>query len=78
MSNTKGETMAYVDPNYKTKKAFKKAVQAGIEHVTYNPSGMFPVKQNGNDVVEGPHYPQAHRWYAAVTVEDGVVVKVRS
>jgi hypothetical protein len=69
--------MSYVDPNYKTKKAFKEAVQKGIEHYTYNPSGRFPVTQNGNDTVEGPHYPQPHRWYAAVTIVDGIVTKVR-
>jgi len=69
--------MPYVDPDYKTKKAFKQAVEAGIEHFTYNPSGMYPVQQNGHDTIEGPHYPKAHTWYAAVTVQDGVVVKVR-
>ena len=68
--------MAYVDPNYATKKAFKSAVKAGIEHRTYNPSGFFPTPSYGRDTVEGPHYPQPHRWYASVTVEDGIVVKV--
>ena len=70
--------MSYVDPNYKTKKAFKQAVQNGVEHSTYNPSGMFPTNQSGTDVIEGPHYPQPHKWYAKVSVQDGVVVKVIS
>lgn len=70
--------MSYVDPNYKTKKAFKQAVQDGVEHSTYNPSGMFPAPQSGTDVIEGPHYPQPHKWYAKVSVQDGVVVKVIS
>ena len=69
--------MSYVDPNYPTKKAFKEAVVKGVKHYTYNPSGMFPVEKNGNDVVEGPHYPKPHSWYAAVEVVDGVVVKVK-
>jgi hypothetical protein len=69
--------MSYVDPNYKTKKAFKEAVAAGKVHRTYNPSGMFPTTQNGRDTVEGPHYPEPHRWYAAVEVTDGVVTKVK-
>lgn len=69
--------MSYVDPNYPTKKAFKEAVAAGTIHRTYNPSGMFPVKKNGRDVVEGPHYPRPHSWYAEVEVVDGVVVKVK-
>ena len=68
--------MSYVDPDYKTKKAFREAVTAGVEHHTYNPSGMFAVPQHGGDVVEGPHYPKPHRWYASVVVEDGIVVKV--
>ena len=69
--------MSYVDPNYPTKKAFKQAVEAGVQHRTYNPSGMFPTPQNGSDVIEGPHYPKPHKWYAAVEVENGVVIKVK-
>lgn len=45
---------------------------------TYNPSGMFPVRENGQDTIEGPHYPKPHRWYARVQVEHGVIVKVIS
>ena len=69
--------MAYVDPNYPTKKAFVDAVKNGVKHHTYNPSGMFPTTQNGSDTVEGPHYPKPHKWYASVVVENGVVVKVK-
>ena len=69
--------MAYVDPDYKTKKAFKEAVASGVEHRPYNPSGMFPQTQNGRDTVEGPHYPKPHSWYAVVMIVDGVVTKVR-
>lgn len=70
--------MSYVDPDYPTKKAFKEAVARGVQHRTYNPSGMFPTQQNGEDVIEGPHYPKPHRWYAAVVVKNGVVEKVKS
>lgn len=66
----------YVDPNYLTKKAFKDAVAAGIEHRPYNPAGMWGPPENGRTTVEGPHYPKPHRWYASVTLKDGVVVKV--
>ena len=69
--------MAYVDPNYKTKKAFKLAVLEGKQHRTYNPSGMFGTVQDGRDVVEGPHYPRPHMWYASVDVKDGVVIRVK-
>ena len=69
--------MSYVNPDYKTKKEFKKAVDDGIKHLTYNPSAMFPTPQNGTDVIEGPHYPKPHRWYAAVAIEHGFVTEVK-
>lgn len=68
--------MAYVDPDYPSKKAFKEAVKAGVKHRPYNPSGIFPVTNNGRVTIEGPHYPKPHKWYAACEVKDGVVVKV--
>ncbi len=68
--------MSYVDPNYKSKKDFKAAVAAGVQHRPYNPSGMFSTAQNGTECIEGPHYPRPHRWYARVKVEGGVVTKV--
>lgn len=67
--------MAYVDPNYPSKKAFKEAVGRGIKHRPYNPSGLFPQPQHGSEVIEGPHYPKPHRWYCGVTLVDGVVVE---
>lgn len=67
--------MAYVDPNYKTKKQLKEAVAAGVQHRPYSP-GPFPVPQNGRITIEGPHYPEAHKWYASAMVKDGVVTKV--
>ena len=69
--------MAYVDPDYKTKKLFKAAVLAGEKHYPYNPSGMFPTKTDETTSVEGPHYPEPHKWYASVVVRDGVVVSVK-
>lgn len=68
--------MSYVSPDFKTKKELKQAVESGKELRTYNPSGMFPTIQNGNDVISGPHYPTPHKWYAAVTVLNGLVIKV--
>ncbi len=68
--------MAYVDPNYPTKKALKLAVLAGEKLAPYSP-GPWPVAQNGRVTIEGPHYPAPHRWYAAVEVRDGVIVSVK-
>lgn len=69
--------MAYVDPNYKSKKEFKDAVAKGVLHYPYNPGGMFEVTQNGRISIEGPHYPKPHRWYADCDVVNGVITKVR-
>ena len=64
--------MAYVDPNFKTKKQLKEAVAAGKTVTVFSP-GPFGCNQNGREFIEGPHYPEPHRWYAQVTVENGVV-----
>lgn len=68
--------MAYVDPNFRTKKALKEAVAAGKPVSVFSP-GPFGVKDNGTVAVEGPHYPEPHSWYAEVTVVDGMVTKVK-
>ena len=65
----------YVTPNFKTKKALKEAVKAGNLVEVYAP-GPFPARLNGIDYVEGPHYPEPHRWYAKILVKDGAVIKV--
>ena len=66
----------YVSPNFQSKKALKEAVAKG-EHVTVYSPGPFPANENGTEVVEGPHYPQPHKWYAQVTVRNGVVTAVK-
>lgn len=67
--------MAYASGNPKTKKALREAVERGEEVRIFSP-GPFPAKENGTDTVEGPQYPQAHRWYASVEVRNGVIVRV--
>lgn len=68
--------MAYVDIDFKAKKAFKEAVANGTECFVYSP-GPFGCKQNGTEFIEGPHYPKPHTWYAQVEVKNGKVVKVK-
>lgn len=60
--------MAYVEPNFKTKKALKEAVEAG-EHVTVFSPGPFPLSGTRHSI-EGPHYPEPHKWYAEVTTDE--------
>jgi len=65
----------YVRGNPKTKKELK-AMLARDQRVTVFSPGPFPCPDNGRVSVEGPHYPQPHRWYATVEVVDGVVTRV--
>jgi hypothetical protein len=68
--------MAYTTINFKTKKALKEALAAGKQIGVFSP-GPFPVKQNGTVSLEGPHYPEPHKWYASATVKDGYIVSVK-
>lgn len=67
--------MAYAVTNFKTKKALREAVESGVEVAIYSP-GPFGCKLDGTEFLEGPHYPQPHRWYASVEVRNGIVVRV--
>ena len=65
----------YVTPNFKTKKSLKEAIQKGDEVRVYSP-GPFAAKTNGIETIEGPHFPEAHKWYARVQVENHRVMSV--
>ena len=61
--------MSYTVRNFKTKKAMKEAVANGEQVETYQPNAdMFGPAHHGtmNSTVylEGPHFPEPHRWYA--------------
>lgn len=68
----------YTTTNYKTKKALREAVANG-EKVTYYQPGPFGGNEpkDGKIYVEGPHYPEPHKWYAECTVKDGVIISVK-
>lgn len=66
----------YTETNFKTKKALKEAVNSGASVGTFQPGGLFPPKRNGTIYLEGPHYPEAHKWYAQARVDqDGIIIK---
>lgn len=67
--------MAYVSPNYRTKKALKEALRVGVHVEVFQP-GLGSIPTNGTIAIEGPHYPEPHKWYAAGTMKDGKLVKV--
>lgn len=68
--------MAYTEKNFKTKKALKEAVAMGVVRC-YQP-GLGPDLSNftGYITLEGPHYPEPHKWYAQATLVNGVVTKI--
>lgn len=85
--------MHYCDTNFPTKKALKDAVKARISYVAklspnfaapvtvHNPEAWLgqeaPTPLDGEVSVGGPHEPEAHTWYARVTLKAGEVVKVK-
>ena len=68
----------YTDINFKTKKALKEAVASG-KKVTYYQPGPFGgnLTMNGTIFIEGPHYPEPHKFYAKCEVKEGVIVSVK-
>lgn len=68
----------YTMTNYRTKKALKDAVMANEQVRVFQPGpfGSKGLPRNGQIALEGPHYPEPHRWYASATLKDGLVVKV--
>ena len=68
--------MTYASINFRTKKAFREAVERG-ETVTLFEPGLGRVPVEGRACVEGPWYPEPHRWYAEVELSAGRVTKVR-
>ena len=67
----------YCDYNFRSKKELKQAVKDGQRLGVFSP-GPFPADCSaGTHCVEGPHYPEPHRWYAQVAVRDGVIVSVK-
>ena len=67
----------YVRPNFKTKKALKEAIAAGQKVTIFQP-GPFGGNEptDGTTAIEGPHYPEPHKWYASATIKDGFITRV--
>jgi len=69
----------YTEKNFQTKKALKEVVANGERVTVFQPNNIFNVEvpSDGSVAVEGPHYPQPHKWYANVVLKNGRVVKVK-
>jgi hypothetical protein len=74
----------YILGNPKTKSKLKQMLAdqnaGGSRIMFYQPgylSDAIGSNYTGTKVAEGPHYPEAHKWWAELTVKDGLVVKVK-
>lgn len=69
----------YTERNFKTKKALKEALKSGETIRVYQPGpfGGNPEEINGDVYLEGPHYPEPHRWNAAGKAENGILISVK-
>ena len=66
----------YTRINFKTKKALKAAIATGQSVKVFSP-GPFPCPTEGPVALEGPHYPEPHKWYAEAFLKNGLVIKVK-
>lgn len=70
--------MAYTTINFKTKKALKEALAAGKKISVFQPNNIFNIKLEGHCTLEGPHYPEPHKWYASAKLdENGYIISVK-
>lgn len=72
--------MAYTSKNYKTKKSLKEAIKNGVKVTVFQPASEITgatIPDNGVVYLEGPHYPQPHKWYAIGEMKDGFLVKIK-
>jgi hypothetical protein len=72
----------YCVKNFKTKKEVKAALIAGEKIKVFQPNDLFNVNskiEKGEHTVylEGPHYPEAHKWYAQAVIKDGEIVSLK-
>jgi len=56
----------------------REAFKAGGKIEVFQPGGFFPAKTDGQVTLEGPHYPEPHRWYASVEIKDSVITRIIS
>lgn len=68
--------MPYTEVDYPSKKALKLDFQAGKVIRVFQPGPFGPNVRDGENVLEGPHFPKPHSWYARVKIKDGKVVKI--
>jgi hypothetical protein len=68
--------MAYTRTNYRSKKALREDLAAGVEVEVYQPGPFGPNVPDGRHALYGPHFPEPHKWYASVQVAGGKILKL--
>lgn len=66
----------YVNPNFPSKAALKRALAEGQSVDVFAP-GLGTVPLNGSVSLEGPHYPKPHTWYGQGIMKDGKLESVK-
>ena len=70
----------YTDINFKSKKELRDALAAGRDIFVHQPGGIWGAQEShvetGKVYLEGPHYPQPHKWYAKADVVNLKIVKL--
>lgn len=70
--------MSYTTLNYKSKAAVKRDLARGVTITCYNPGiGGDLSNYTGTVSLEGPHYPEPHRWYGQGEMKDGRLIKIK-
>ena len=69
--------MAYTDKNFKSGKDLRTYFETGKEVTVYQPGPFGGAVKDGKIYLEGPHYPEPHRWYVAGECKDGMLVALK-
>jgi len=62
--------------SYKTKKALKESIGKPLRYIETSMFGS-EYKENGTFAVVGPDPYRNRKWYATVTMENGIIKKVK-
>ena len=68
----------YTTNDFRTKKDLKNAVKKGMAVHVFQPGpfgGTEPT--DGEIMLEGPHYPKPHTWYATAILKNGKIISVK-
>ena len=66
----------YAIENFKTKKAFLQAIKDGKKLTIWSP-GPFPAPTSGKTTIEGPWFPEPHKWYAEAHLDNGIIIAAK-